>query len=100
MINAWRHLVRLEALWTTPYGNTLMIKLVLVMAVLSMGAWNWRRMTPRIRDSGGANALARSARKELALAALVLAITAVLLSLPSPRSRPPGISSLVTQTAT
>ena len=43
VITAWRHLKYLSALWTTPYGYALLLKLALVAAVFSLGAWNWRR---------------------------------------------------------
>ena len=43
---AWRHLHRLNSLWTTPYGYALDVKLCVVLIVISLGAWNWRRMKP------------------------------------------------------
>ena len=43
VITVWRHLKYLSALWTTPYGYALLLKLALVAAVFSLGAWNWRR---------------------------------------------------------
>lgn len=85
VITAWRHLKFVAALWTTAYGLTLDIKLVLVAVVFSLGAWNWRRMTPRLGPESAAYQLRRSARTELLFAAIVLAITAVLVSLPTPR---------------
>jgi len=85
VITAWRHLERLSQLWTTPYGLTLCGKLLVVAGVLALGAYNWRRQTPRMGDEAGAAALARSARTEVMLALLVLVITAILVSLPSPR---------------
>jgi len=85
VITAWRNLKYLAALWTTPYGIALIIKLVAVAAVVAFGAWNWRRHKPRLGSEVAALALRRSASAELALAALVLVITAVLVSLPSPK---------------
>jgi copper resistance protein D len=84
VITAWRHLKRFDALWTTPYGTTLIVKLCIVAAVLALGAWNWRRVKPRLGGEPAARMLERSARAELAVAALVLAVTAILVSLPSP----------------
>ena len=43
VITAWRHLKYLSALWTTPSGYALLLKLALVAAMFSLGAWNWRR---------------------------------------------------------
>jgi copper resistance protein D len=84
VITAWRHLKRLDALWTTPYGYALIVKLCIVAAVLAIGAWNWRRVKPGLGGEPAARRLERSARSELAVAALVLAVTAILVSLPSP----------------
>lgn len=85
VITAWRHLKRLDALWTTPYGWALCIKLLLVAGVLGLGAWNWRRQKPRLGTEAGAHGLRASATWELLAASAVLVVTAILVSLPSPR---------------
>jgi putative copper export protein len=85
VITAWRHLKKLDALWTTPYGYALIAKLCVVAGVVALGAWNWRRQKPRLGSEAGAIALRRSATAELALAGVVLVLTSVLVSLPSPR---------------
>src|SRR5262249_44725598 len=72
LITAWRHLKKLDALWTTPYGDTLIAKLCVVAGVVGLGAWNWRRQKPRVGSEAGAVTLRRSATAELALATLVL----------------------------
>jgi putative copper export protein len=82
---AWQHLRVLRALWTTPYGYALLAKLSVVLVVFALGAWNWRRRRPALGSDAGAHAIRRSATAELAAAAVVLACTAVLVSLPSPR---------------
>ncbi len=82
---AVRHLKYLSALWTTPYGYTFIAKLCAVAVVVALGAWNWKRVKPRLGDEGAAVAIHRSAIRELAVAGVVLLITAVLVSLPSPR---------------
>jgi putative copper export protein len=82
---AWRHLKFVAALWTTPYGYALDVKLLLVATVVALGAWNWRRMRPRLGAEQAAHELRRSARAELFFASLVLVVTGVLVSLPSPR---------------
>lgn len=71
-------------LGTTGYGRVLLVKVVLFLAAGAVGAWNWRRLTPRLGDAAGARALLRSARLELVLAAGVLAATAVLAHLAMP----------------
>lgn len=85
IITAVRHLKRFSSLWTTPYGYAFDVKLLLVICVVAMGAWNWRRMTPRLGDETAAHALRRSARMELLFAGLVLLVTGILVSLPAPK---------------
>lgn len=88
VITAWRHLHVLSNLWATPYGITLIVKLVFVAAVFGLGAWNWRRQRPTLGSEPAAAAIRRSAKAELTVAGVVLVITSLLVSLPSPR--PPG----------
>jgi putative copper export protein len=85
LITAWTHLNPFAALWTTSYGYALIAKLCVVAVVLGLGAWNWRRVGPALGSDGGARRIRRTASVELAFAALVLLITAVLVSLPSPK---------------
>lgn len=82
---AWRHLKFVAALWTTSYGYALDLKLVFVAIVALLGAWNWRRMRPRLGTEAAAHDLRSSATRELFFAAVVLLITGVLVSLPGPR---------------
>lgn len=82
---AWRHLKFVAALWTTSYGYALDVKLVIVAIVVALGAWNWRRMRPRLGSEAAAHEIRRSATRELCFAALVLVVTGVLVSLPGPR---------------
>ena len=89
VITAWRHLHRLSALWTTPYGYALLAKLAVVAVVVTLGAWNWRRQRPRLGSDDAAHGIRRSATSELVAAGVVLLITGVLVSLPSPRRGPP-----------
>lgn len=81
---AWLHLKYVAALWTTPYGWTLIGKLVVVAGVVGLGAWNWRRQRPMLGAEPATRLLRKSATAELIVAALVLAITSILVSLPSP----------------
>ncbi|MBW8770352.1 MAG: CopD family protein [Gemmatimonadetes bacterium] len=90
LITAYRHLTPLSSLFTTPYGWALLVKLALVAIVFMLGAWNWRRQRPALGGEGAAIAIRRSSAKELAVAAVVLAVTAILVSLPSPRAPKPG----------
>jgi uncharacterized membrane protein len=81
----WLHLKRLSALWTTSYGIALDTKLVLVLIVVMLGAWNWRRVRPSLGSEGTEEVIRRSATLELTFGALVLIATSVLVTLPSPR---------------
>jgi putative copper export protein len=81
---ALMHLHPFSSLWSTPYGYALLLKLCLVACVFALGAWNWRRQRPRLGTEEAATQIRRSAVLELAIATLVLAVTAVLVSLPPP----------------
>lgn len=91
LITAWRHLHVLSNLWATPYGLTLIVKLIFVACVFGLGAWNWRRQRPTLGTEPAAVAIRRSGTWELAVATIVLVITSILVSLPAPRApKPPG----------
>ncbi|MFL5605496.1 MAG: copper resistance D family protein [Gemmatimonadaceae bacterium] len=94
LITAWLHLNPLSSLWTTPYGYALLVKLALVSVVFALGAWNWKRQRPTLGSEDAAHAIKRSSKAELTAAALVLAASAVLVSLPSPKPpRPPDAAA-------
>ena len=82
---AWLNLKRLSSLWTTSYGIALVGKLIFVVIVVVLGAWNWRRVRPSLGGEGSEEIIRRSATMELTFAAFVLVATSVLVSLPSPR---------------
>ena len=82
---AWLHLKRISALYTTSYGIALLVKLALVLVVVVLGAWNWRRVRPSLGAEGSEHTIRKSSRMELTFAALVLIATSVLVTLPSPR---------------
>lgn len=85
LATAWLHLKRLSTLWTTSYGMTLVVKLILVAVVVALGAWNWRRVRPSLGDEGSEVTIRGSAMMELTFAGLVLLATSVLVTLPSPK---------------
>ncbi len=84
ILAAWIHLGTLGALWRSNYGFVLLVKLAVVVAVAALGALNWRVMKPSLGDLGSARRLRRSAMAELAMGALVLAVTAMLVATPPP----------------
>ena len=74
----------IPALWTSGYGRTLLLKLAVLGLVMALGARNWRVLTPRLGQSDGTARIRRSAIAELLLGTVLLAVTAVLVSLPMP----------------
>jgi putative copper export protein len=78
LVGSWVHLDGPMALVTTVYGRWLGLKVVLVGGVLFLGAINFRRLSPRLDEPDGPAAMRRSVARELALAVVVLAVTAVL----------------------
>ena len=40
LYNSWIHIDRFSALWTTPYGKTLSIKVLLFIPMIALGGWN------------------------------------------------------------
>ncbi|HVF39181.1 MAG TPA: CopD family protein [Gemmatimonadaceae bacterium] len=74
----------LSSLWTTPYGVTLAIKLFFVAILFGAGAWNWRRMKPRLTGDDAVVPMRSVASLEVILACVVLGITAVLVAIELP----------------
>lgn len=81
---AWVHLGTLPALWQSTYGRTLLVKWAVLSVVAATGAYNWRRVRPALGQDPATARLRRSASLELAVAAAVIAITAVLVATPPP----------------
>ncbi|MFI5235445.1 MAG: copper resistance D family protein [Gemmatimonadales bacterium] len=84
IVTAWRHLHRWSSLWTTPYGWTLDAKLLVVLCIIKLGHHHWKRVGPTLGTPESITAFRRTAWIELRLAGLVLLITSVLVSLPTP----------------
>ena len=84
LTTAYRHLGQLSALWTSIYGKTLIGKLCLVAVVFSLGAYNNQRLKPSLGTEEAGRRLSRTATLEVAIAAIVLIVTAVLVNLPAP----------------
>jgi putative copper export protein len=82
----------LGPLFSTTYGAVLLVKVMVFGAVLALGYYNWQRVGPRLSAAIDAAAdapaaqrlLLRSAAAELAMAGLVLVVTAILVALPMP----------------
>jgi putative copper export protein len=78
LIASWVHLEHLAALWQTVYGQTLLIKLALVATTLMVGAYNFRRVQPRLVSEQGTAHLRRSASLELLVGLLIVVVTGFL----------------------
>lgn len=115
---SWVEVRALRAVLTTPYGQVLLAKLVVVLPLLALGAWNNRRLVPvltarrarrqpaaqpaiaggsdevaeagRRRDAAWAH-LSRTVRIEAGLVVAVLAVTGVLVNL-QPAASAAGIT--------
>lgn len=80
---AWLHVGLIPNLWGTRYGITLLVKLTILGAVALTGFYNWRFVKPRLGTDDATMHLRRSARVEVAVAILVLLVTAILVATPT-----------------
>jgi putative copper export protein/methionine-rich copper-binding protein CopC len=81
---AWLRLPAVGALWGTTYGRILLIKFSVVVIVLAFGGYHWRSVVSVEWGTDTAGKFRRSAAAELVVGAIVVAITAVLISTPLP----------------
>jgi putative copper export protein len=77
---SWMRLDRFSSLWQSPYGRLLATKVGVFALIMIAGAYNWRWVTPRLGSVGGVRALTRSATVEVTLAAMLVALTALLVA--------------------
>lgn len=89
IVNTWYLAGSVDALTETEYGRLLVIKLALFFAMVGVAAVNRTRLTPRLLDRGdlaaaqcARRALRRNAAIEAALGAAIIAIVAMLGTLP------------------
>jgi copper transport protein len=89
LVQSWFQVEKLDNLLDTAFGRSALIKFgLLVGPLMALGAYNQRRLLPRLRHAadGGATPgrdgvlLRRSIRTEVALLAVVLGVTAALVS--------------------
>lgn len=90
LASAWLRLGAWSALWESHYGRVLIWKLVAVAVVLALGAFNWKVRTPALVDDASVGRIRRSATAELAMALVVVAVTAVLVGTPLPQDEAPA----------
>ncbi|MEJ2695185.1 MAG: CopD family protein [Candidatus Sulfobium sp.] len=53
LYNAWLHVGSLEGLWLTPYGDTVIIKILLFFLLVNLGAFNRYVSVPLLQEFGG-----------------------------------------------
>lgn len=82
----WVLIGKLNELWTSRYGCYIIVKLGLVGCLLALAAFNKLRLTRRLitGDSAARRSLRTSIRAEMALAAMILIVTAALTTLTGP----------------
>ncbi|MDQ3996198.1 MAG: copper resistance protein CopC/CopD [Gemmatimonadota bacterium] len=85
LVSAWLRLGSFAALTSSRYGAYLLIKVLIFLCVALTGAYNWRRVLPTLGTDAGARQIRRTASLELAIGAVVLAVTAALVV-----TSPPG----------
>jgi putative copper export protein len=82
---AWRNFGSVDALFRSPYGQLLLVKLALLSVTAGTGAYNWKRILPSLGSDPSSTARLRaSAAVELTAALAVLIVTAVLVATPLP----------------
>jgi copper transport protein len=81
---SWLRLGSLSNLWTTEYGRNLVWKIAWVLVVATMGMYNSIRARRRLGSPAATRHIRRTATLELLCAALVLAVTTVLVTNPVP----------------
>jgi copper transport protein len=105
LIQAYVYVRHLDALIETGYGRAVLIKFVLLLVLIGLGAYNRRRSVPRLErivaggeSPGRAGVLLRRAlRAEVALLVVVLGVTAALASYAPPITAQSGPFSAESQ---
>ncbi|USQ80494.1 CopD family protein [Ornithinimicrobium faecis] len=85
LLQAWWIAGSVQALMDTSYGTVLLIKVIVALVAVAIGAWNRRVLLPRLRAAtqrkdrqASASALVRATAAEAAILVVVLLVTAVL----------------------
>jgi copper transport protein len=82
-VNALVHIGAVSELWSTSYGRVLALKVGVVLLTLTIGAYNWKVVKPGLGTEVATADLRRSARTEIAMAVIIVIITAVLVATPT-----------------
>lgn len=82
LFNTWMLAGSLHALLATTYGNLLLLKIALFIAIVAIAAVKRLRLAPRLSNTDVVHRLDRNARIELTLGLAIIAIVSVLGVLP------------------
>ena len=66
------------ALFTTQYGQVMLLKLIFVVSILLIAAYHKCHLVEEVQEEGTCHKLQKSIRNEMLIAVIILAITAVL----------------------
>lgn len=80
---AFSYLGGIAPLFETVYGRMVLVKLGAIAVTAGLGAYNWRSVLPRLR-AGAPTPIVQTSTAEVIVGAIILAATAVLVSLPAP----------------
>jgi copper transport protein len=80
IIAVWLRFPTVSSLWTTPYGLALIRKTIFVLIVLGFGFYHWRRVVIPEWTTQTLGRFKRTAAAELVFGAVVIALTAYLLT--------------------
>ena len=78
------HLRAVPDLWRDEWGRFVLAKTIAALAIVMLGALNWRRLGPRMARGSDTASMRKSLLAELMIALLILIITAVLVVTPLP----------------
>ena len=90
-----------HGLWDTTYGQLLLAKIALVLPLLALGAYNNRFAVPRLKKVASVveqRRFLRAAGTELAIMAVIVGVTAVLVTEPPAKASIQASSKYVTDT--
>ena len=73
-----------EELFSSSYGQTLLLKLVLVVSILGIAAKHRLKLVPQLKNNDGREALSKSISVEMIVAFAILTVTAGLTSVVGP----------------
>lgn len=75
---SWSGVRTLDALWTTAYGQLVVVKVGLVTVIFALGGYHWRRAVPALAGDATGSRFRATLAAEVAAALVVLGVTAAL----------------------